>query len=143
MNPASFDNLVRSTLEQYGPLGARAQLLGASARHTGHGDWTNVIVEVTSSDKGPSVYAEDWRYGGVNTHEKIARPIGIALIEANRMIGAEKAAEALPPGFPLDQASCDLYWAVPHLFGDEPHYYFSFEAVTLPIGAYRGQPFRR
>ncbi|MFT3772570.1 MAG: hypothetical protein QM820_44835 [Minicystis sp.] len=138
MNPKNFDDRIKLAFDNYGKIGVKAVLLAVNDRQTEHGEWTNVLVEVTVMDQGLTSYAEEWRFGGVTSHEKLPIPYGLLIIDRGRLIGAAKAATLLPPGFPLDSASCTLHWALVPAFL-EPEYAFIAGDTVISIGGYTGR----
>lgn len=141
MNPKNFDERIHLAFHHYGKIGVDAELLSAEDKQTKHGEYTTVTVEVTVLDKELTQYADVWRFGGVTSHEKTPVPIGVRPIDRSRLIRAQTAVERLPPGFPLDRASCTLYWALSPSMS-EPAYFICFEDVVFAIGAYTGNLIR-
>ncbi|BCS95658.1 hypothetical protein DSLASN_12900 [Desulfoluna limicola] len=139
MDAKRFDEDIRKTFEQFGETGVNVQLLSAKDSHVSQPpyDWVQVMMKVIPVVPDPEPWAETWRYGGVLQHDKIPLPIGMRPIDINRMISAIDAAKKLPPGFNLQGASCDLYWAL-HPDVKEPYYHFTSGDLTILIGAYSG-----
>jgi len=138
MNVESFDQDIARTFDHYGPLGVDVHLLAVRDTPTPtHGDFISVTVAVRVVAPPFAYHAETWNYGGFNSHTSGPLPLGIRFIERDRLIGAEAAARKLPPGFPLPDASGDLFWPlVPGV--DEPHYFFTAGRHTIAVGAYTG-----
>lgn len=141
MNCQSFDNRIQLALGHFKKLGTTAELLAVDDRWTEHGEWTRVQVLVTTMDKGLTIHAEDFRYGGVESHERVPVPLGVRGFDAERLVGSERASHILPPGFPLDKANCALVWPTTHK-DTEPRYIFMFEDVMLSVGGFSGQMIR-
>ena len=140
MNSEAFDAAVENTFGNYGPLGVDAQLLSVKDTCTAlpPGDWVSVTVEVTPIVPEPHPLADTWHYGGITQKETGPVPLGTRAINRDRLITSSEAAERLPEGFPLAEASCDLYWPlVPGV--DEPTYTFHHDEGVVSVGAYSGQ----
>ena len=149
MNCEAFDRDIQITFKHYGPLGVDVQLYGVNDRATPTppGDWISVTVVVTPVVEHPVPYTETWNYGGVITHtSQPGVPLGVLPINRERLIGACKAVEKLPKGFPVKESSCTLFWPlVPG--ADEPAYHFTASLgtsdVLVIVGAYTGKILNR
>lgn len=140
MNSKAFDEVIETTFGNYGPLGVAAHLLSAKDTWTPTppGDWFSVTVEVTPVVPEPHPVADTWYYGGVTEKETGPVPVGTRVINKDKLIGARRAAEKLPKGFPVEEASCELYWPlVPGV--DEPNYVFHHDETVAAVGAYSGK----
>lgn len=139
MNVESFDKDIEITFSHYGPLGVNVQLLSVrdTATPTPPGDWISVTVVVSPVVPNPVRHADTWNYGGFISHQSGPVPLGVRVIDRTRLIGAVAAARQLPPGFPLQEASGDLYWPlVPGV--NEPAYHFTAGDTSIAVGAYSG-----
>lgn len=145
MKPELFDSAIKGTLEHYrGREGVSARLLSASdkASELPPGNWISVTVLVAPVVPHAKPYAETWYYGGVIQKERTQPPLGIRVINDQRLIGATEATKQLPLGFPLTEASCELYWALtPEM--PEPAYVFHHGDTVIRVGAYGGTESRR
>ena len=140
MNPERFDQVIGITLSHYGPIGVDVELLSVKDRATPTppNDWYQCMVEVSPVTMTPTTHADTWNYGGVISHTTGPVPLGIRTINQNKIIKATEAAQKLPPGFPLNEASCNLYWPlVPGC--NEPLYSFHTDQTLINIGAYTGK----
>jgi hypothetical protein len=140
MNVESFDQDIDATFKNYGPLGVSVHLLSVrdTATPTPPGDWISVTVAVAPVAPPFSYHADTWNYGGVISHTTGPLPLGVRFIDRTRLIGAVAAAKKLPPGFPLQQASGDLFWPlVPGV--NEPAYHFTAGETSIAVGAYSGR----
>ncbi|HBL14627.1 MAG TPA: hypothetical protein DD379_25205 [Cyanobacteria bacterium UBA11162] len=140
MNCERFDEVIRNAFSNYGPIGVSVQLLSLTDKKTPTppGDWYSVTLEVEPVTAEPYPYAETWYYGGVISHEKGRVPLGIRPIDKDKLIGCCKAAEKLPPGFPLKEASGELSWFLTPSV-DEPLYQFHHGQALCVVGAYSGE----
>lgn len=140
MNPEKFDDVINIAFSNYGPIGVDVQLLSVQDRATSTppGDWYAVTLEVTPVVQSPEPHADTWFYGGLIHKETGAVPLGVRPMKKNKLIGAVSAAQKLPPGFPLQEAGCELFWPV--MFGsNEPIYVFHTDQTVIRIGAYNGE----
>ena len=139
MDAKRFDEDIQKTFKKFGQTGVQVQLLSAKDSHVAAPpyDWVQVMMKVTPEETEPEPWAESWRYGGVLQHDKIPLPIGMRPIDVSRMISAIDAAAKLPTDFDIQNASCDLYWAL-HPDVKEPYYHFISKNVTILVGAYSG-----
>lgn len=139
MNVERFDQSIEDAFQHYGPLGVDVRLLSVrdTATPTPPGDWISVTVEVTPVVQHPMSHADTWHFGGVITVTSGPVPLGVRPIDRERLIGAAAAAKQLPLGFPLKEASGDLFWPlVPGV--NEPAYHFTAGHVSIAVGAYSG-----
>jgi hypothetical protein len=139
MNVESFDQDIERTFEHYGPTGVDVHLLAVRDIPTPtQGDFISVTVAVRVVSPPFDYHAETWNYGGFNSHTRGPLPLGIRFIDRDRLIGARAAADKLPLGFRLQDASGDLIWPlVPGV--NEPAYHFTAGKTTIVVGAYSGE----
>ncbi|MCL3779417.1 hypothetical protein EMN47_03350 [Prolixibacteraceae bacterium JC049] len=140
MNCEKFDSAIKAALSNYGPLGVDVKLMFAQDTVSPNPpyDWYKVCLQVTPVVLHPETYFEIWNYGGLITHRKIEHLEGCRPINQNRIVSACKAAQQLPPGFPLPEANCELYWPI-YPGVNEPIYSFHTDNVCIQVGAYTCQ----
>ncbi|HLP89939.1 MAG TPA: hypothetical protein VK184_15285 [Nostocaceae cyanobacterium] len=140
MNCEKFDEVIKIAFFNYGQFGVKVELLSVEdkATPTPPGNWYSVSVKVEPVTTQPDPVMETWYYGGVIRHETRPVPLGIRPINKDKLIGACKAAEQLPVGFPLPEASANLSWPLTPLV-DEPLYTFYHDDISISVGAYSGQ----
>lgn len=139
MKCEAFDQDINNTFSQYGKLGVKVDLLMARDKPSPNPpyDWIDVMVETTPVVAQPSPQADTWHYGGLISKTTSQVPLGIRVIDKDKLIGSENAAKKLPPGFDLQTANCELSWPV-YYKAKEPIYSFFHEDVHHSIGAYTG-----
>ncbi len=139
MKCEAFDQDIENTFSQYGKLGVKVDLLMARDRPsvTPPYDWIDVMVETAPVIAQPSPQADTWHYGGLISKTTSPVPLGIRVINKDKLIGSENAAKKLPPGFDLQTANCELSWHVNNT-DKEPTYSFYHDKAHHSIGAYTG-----
>ncbi|HEX3043470.1 MAG TPA: hypothetical protein VHY08_01845 [Bacillota bacterium] len=140
MKCEQFDEVRNLTMAKYGGVGVKVELLSESDHHvpTPPGDWLTVTVKVTPVVPNPEPWAEEWYYGGFLHSTKKPVPLGVRPIDNQKLKSCVEVAKNLPIGFPLPEASCNLFWPlVPSV--TEPLYQFVHGETVINIGGYTGE----
>jgi hypothetical protein len=138
---AVFDSDIQQSFKHYGPIGVKVGLLSAVGRAISveSGYCCEVMLRVAPVVKDPIARADSWHFcGGLiyKTTDKV--PLGIRIIDKDKLIGCCKAASLLPKSFPVEKAIVKLYWVL-YPSCTEPYYYFVLGDEHHTIGAYTGK----
>ncbi len=139
MNCEMFESCIDDAFKNYGEIGVEVDLLTVADKHTETPpfDWVDVTLRVAPVVPHPEYRAETWHYGGLISVTTGPVPMGIQVIDREKLISCCEAAKKLPPGFPLSEAHGSLYWAVnPEC--KEPIYVFQAGETSITVGAYTG-----
>jgi len=140
MDCDSIDGAIDSAFGQYaGRLGVSVQLLSVIDSHTETPpyEWIAVELGVAPVIPDPTWGVERWQFGGLITNETGPMPLGVRLIDRERLIPCSEIARRLPLDYRVDLASAHLFFPlVPTL--EEPVWVIDWNGATFEIGAYTG-----
>lgn len=136
-----FDYDIKQAFSHYGPIGVKVDLLYAKGKAIPvvPGTCIEVMLEVAPVVQNPKPVADTWHFcGGLIYKTTGPVPLGIRIINKDKLIGCCKAASKLPKSFPVNKSTINLYWALyPGM--TEPYYFFTYGDQHHAVGAYTGK----
>jgi hypothetical protein len=143
-NCVRFDSDIQEAFKHYGPIGVNVVLLSVVGRPISvePGYCCEVKLRVTPVVKDPKAKADTWHFcGGLIYATTGEVPMGIRIIDMDKLIGCCKASDIVKgkfPEFPVEKATVKLYWVL-YPSCTEPYYYFVLGDEYHTIGAYSGK----
>ena len=140
MSCDSIEGAINSAFKQYeGRIGVSVKLVAVVDSHTETPpyEWISVEVGVAPVVPDPVWSLEKWDFGGLIAHKTARMPLGVRLIDRDRLLRCSHIVALLPPGYRVDLASAHLFFPlVPNL--EEPIWVIDWNGATFQIGAYTG-----
>jgi hypothetical protein len=142
-NCVRFDSDIQQSFKHYGPIGVNVELLCVVGRPipVESGYCCDVTLRVVPVVKDPTARADTWHFCGGLIYKTTGQvPLGIRIINKDKLIGCCKAADIVAnkfPGFPVDKATVNLYWVL--YPGSRPCYFFVLDDISHAVDAYTGK----